>query len=440
MSRSPQVEPSAKTPIPARSWRPLIFSVAFGCLLGITLLKFGNPINLDKLIEAPTNIWEYLFQSWPLRWGYALLILTTALGLSTTRFQIAAPKWILILPAAWLGWQMAAAPVSIAPELTQVTVPHLGACVGCFYLGLFALGRIRNLNLFWLPMLVAFLFVLWTGFEQHYGGLEETRKLFYQQPDWHQYPADYVKRIESNRIFSTLVYPNALAGAILLLLPAMLLWTWRLAGWLTPITRGVLVGLVLYGGLACLYWSGSKSGWLIGLVLILAVLLRQPVSRTLKLAVVGMILLAGLAGFFVKFSGYFHRGAPSVSARFVYWQAGLHTALDHPVFGTGPGSFSAAFRKVKPSGAEMTQLVHNDYLEQASDSGVIGFLTYTTFIIGSMVMQIRRPQGVKDHEAFVVWLGLLGWTLQSFVEFLLYIPALAWLAFAFLGWLWGREG
>jgi hypothetical protein len=43
--------------------------------------------------------------------------------------------------------------------------------------------------------------------------------------------------------------------------------------------------------------------------------------------------------------------------------------------------------------------------------------------------------GGRDWEAFAVWLGMLGWALQGFVEFGLYIPALAWPAFVMLGWL-----
>jgi len=34
---------------------------------------------------------------------------------------------------------------------------------------------------------------------------------------------------------------------------------------------------------------------------------------------------------------------------------------------------------------------------------------------------------------------LLGWSIQGVVEFGLYIPALAWPAFLFLGWLLGVE-
>jgi hypothetical protein len=45
--------------------------------------------------------------------------------------------------------------------------------------------------------------------------------------------------------------------------------------------------------------------------------------------------------------------------------------------------------------------------------------------------------GADDWQTFAVWLGLLGWSLQSCVEFGLYLPALAWPAFAFLGWLLG---
>jgi hypothetical protein len=39
-----------------------------------------------------------------------------------------------------------------------------------------------------------------------------------------------------------------------------------------------------------------------------------------------------------------------------------------------------------------------------------------------------------------MWLGLLGWAIQAFIEFGLYIPALAWPMFVFCGILWGIPG
>ena len=83
----------------------------------------------------------------------------------------------------------------------------------------------------------------------------------------------------------------------------------------------------------------------------------------------------------------------------------------------------------------MALLAHNDYLEQASDSGLPGAVLFAAFVAVSLVRLHRRC--AEDWLRFAVWLGLLGWALQSFVEFGLYIPAVGWVAFWFLGWLWG---
>jgi len=44
-----------------------------------------------------------------------------------------------------------------------------------------------------------------------------------------------------------------------------------------------------------------------------------------------------------------------------------------------------------------------------------------------------------DRLHFATWLGLLGWSLQSLMEFGLYIPALAWPAFTLIGLLLGNR-
>ncbi len=147
----------------------------------------------------------------------------------------------------------------------------------------------------------------------------------------------------------------------------------------------------------------------------------------------------GLAGFFWKHSGFFKKGATSVVARFDYWQAAWRTTGTNPLFGTGPGTFSMPYKKIKRPEAEMARLTHNDYLEQASDSGVVGGVAYTLFIIGAVVWSFRKGGVFDDWQATAVWLGVLGWALQGVIEFGLYIPALAWPAFTFLGWLLGRS-
>jgi hypothetical protein len=447
------------------------------------LLKFGNPIILDRLVEPPGQLLEFLVQPWPLAWGYAMLAGVGVLGLvvamQSASARAASPQnrsaggqpagrnllagqqvgqgeklpqgpsaapsvlrhtnrrlhWLILLPVVWLAWQFVAAATTVNGGLTRVTLLHFLALVAGFGLAFLVLARVQRLGVFWAGLLGGFLLVLWSGFDQHYGGLEATRRYIYSQPGWENLAPEQLKRIGSDRIFATLLYPNALAGVLLLLSPAMMAAVWLFTSRLNRIVRAVMAGLLAYASGACLVWSGSKAGWLIALVVGLVSLLQLPFRRELKVLLIVAVAVGGTAGFFVKFSGYFAKGATSVGARMEYWRAGWKTALGHPLLGAGPGTFSVSYRKLKPPGAEMAQLTHNDYLEQACDSGFPGALAYLTFVAGSLAKLYRRCR--RDLLQLAVWLGLLGWALQSFIEFGLYIPAVGWTAFWLLGWLWG---
>ena len=417
-----------------------VFAALFGGFLGLTLLKFGNPPIMEKWVSAPTGVYEYLLgYPWPIGWAYGLLAVLSVAGAALARWRTGAPRWLILLPLMWLVWQIVAGTRSLDAALSAAVVKHFGACVLCFYLGLFSLSRLEDVWPFWLGLLCGLVLVLATGWDQHFGGLQATRRYFflYIYPTLKEMPPEYLKRISSNRIFATLFYPNALAGALLLLLPVSLATIWQARRLLTAPARGFLIASLGIAGLAVLYWSGSKGGWLLMLMLGVIALLRLPFAKQLKVALVVGMLVAGLAGFFWKHAGFFRKGATSVSARFDYWRAAIQTARDDPAFGTGPGTFSIPYQKIKRPESEMARLVHNDYLEQASDSGLVGFLTYTVFIISGLIWCFPRP--AADWQTFAVWLGVLGWSLQGFVEFGLYIPALAWPAFAFLGWLLGKS-
>lgn len=418
------------------------FSALFGAVLGLGLLKFGNPVILDRLVERPQGFSEKVFQPWPVAWGYGLLFVTLTLGMgclllvkrtADQPMRKRAAGSVMWLLAIWLAWQAVACVRSVEPQLSRATLLHFAAVVLCFFLGLKVLSRVANLRVFWIGLIAGFALVFWVGLDQHYGGLEATRRYFYEQPNWRGFPPEYLKKIASNRIFSTLVYPNALAGAILLLLPAVLTGLWQWSERFPRLARLIVTAVFAYAGFACLYWSGSKAGWLIALFMAAVALWHQPIPKKVKAVVAVTLLVGGLAGFFVKFAPYFQKGATSVSARFDYWRAAWTTAYANPIFGTGPGTFSVPYAKVKPPEAEMARLVHNDYLEQASDSGIVGFLTYVAFVVATLLRSYRNVLREKSDLSFSVWLGLFGWFVQGLVEFSLYIPALAWPAFTLLG-------
>jgi O-antigen ligase len=421
----------------------------------LSLLKFGNPPIMEKYVSPPADAYEFLLgYPWPIAWAYRLLALVTLAALFSLQWkrQRRVPQWILALPVFWLAWQFLSGIQTVDPRLSIPTVKHFVACVVCFYFGYFCLGERGRAWSFWLGLALGFVVVLGVGFEQHFGGLEQSKRYFflYVYPQLTEPPPpEYIKKLSSSRIFSTLFYPNALAGVLLLLLPPIAVMVLQLRRMTWP-ARVFLAVLLALAALLCLFWSGSKGGWLLMLLLGLVALLRIPFKAEYKIVLVTCVFIAGLTGFFWKYSGFFQRGATSVSARFDYWRAAIQTAKSKPLFGTGPGTFAIPYQKIKRPESEMARLTHNDYLQQASDSGLVGFLTYSGFVAGALAWAYRRlprfsritaePQDLQDWFTFAVWLGLLGWALQGLFEFGLYIPGLSWPALVLLGWLLASHG
>jgi hypothetical protein len=418
----------------SRSWSAFVAAL-LGLAIAVALTKLGTPIIFESLAYAPQGLDEALFSTWPLAWGYKVVIPCLLVSLTILQLKRPKPIWPIILPAAWLVWAIFSGTQSVAKDLSQVTLVHFAIATAFFYAGYFGLGKTSHDGPFWKVVILAFAFILWVGLEQHNGGLEATRKAFYDQPNWQSLnvPKEFILRIESNRIFSIFVYANAFAGALLLWAPALTITLWNWTRRLPSIAQKVVVGLFAYLTLACFFWTGSKAGWLIAIAVTAVGLLHIEMKRSLKIGIVSGVLILGLLGFAIKYRNYFEKGATSASARFTYWQAALKIARERPILGAGPGTFAKTFAPIKPPEAEMARLTHNDYLEQACDSGWLAAILYTVFIVSSLILGHRAIRKSPLH--FGVWLGLLGWALQSFVEFGLYIPAIAWSAFILLGWL-----
>ncbi len=428
-----------------------LWSVFAGFFVALAILKFGTPAILAHWVGFPKTGIEWFFSSlWPTVIGYGLLaVLVLAAVLLFVFFQSYwrpeavskvwarprshAVRWFLFLPALWWGWQCLSAIHTVHNELTTAVLDHFSSLVVLFYLGYFVLGRERDLCGFRTALLFGFLLVLWGGFNQRFGGLEASREMIFSSPDWEKHDPAFLEKIAKGRIFSTLFYPNAFAGGLILLAPLCSVALWRMTAFLQVPSRVLLVGILILASSACLYWTESKSGWLVSLALVLLFIwTRRRIPNWMKMAGLALVLLGGLTGFFWKYSSYFEKGATSVVARFDYWSAAWSVAKSHPFLGAGPGTFQESYKKIKQPEAEMARLAHNDYLQQASDSGFPGAFLYAGFVWWGIFQTRRDARSTPVRRA--VWFGLLGFALQSFVEFGLYIPALAWIFFLLLGW------
>jgi hypothetical protein len=437
------------------------YALAFGLFLGLAILKFGNPVILDSKITPPNSLSEAWADFWPTHWAnwilFPLAIVGAVLAV-TKKSRWSQTKWLWLLPLLWFGWQLFSADETAYLDLASTTLWQFFGCVACYFLGAFLFGSTRALHFLLVGILATFTFCLVRAVDQKIFEFPQSRQMLLedQRTNWTNVPPEMflqmkqegvvittngmdvanpviLTKFSKGRVNGMLVYPNALAGIILLLFPISIALAFNSTKELKPPIRFAAIALILFLGCAGFFWTGSKLGWLIAIAISGVCLFRLNWSARLKFAALGLIIFIGLGIFAVRFQNYFAAGATSVGARFDYWRAAIQTTEKNPLIGTGPGTFQRPYAKIKSPEAEMARLAHNDYLEQFSDSGIPGGIFYGSWIFLALATIARRVWKSKNKITFAIFAGLLGWFVQGIGEFSLYISALAWTGFTLLG-------
>ena len=477
-----------------------IYALAFGLFLGFCIWKFGNPVILDHNIDPPATPAEFWDYAWPTHWANWVLFPlagTGAILVLAKQTHWPGPKWFWLPPLLWLGWQFISASHSVDASLSAATLWQFAGCVACYFLGVFLFDGRRATTFLLIGVLAAFTFCLIRAVDQRVVEFPQSRQVLLEgeRTGWTNIPPEallqmkrdhsiittngvdvpnpaFLEKVTKGRVYGTLVYPNALAGLVLLLLPVSLTLAFG-AKQLRPRIRAAAIMTALFLGGAGFFWTGSKMGWLVAMAVGGLYLLRLKWPIRLKLAAIAAVAVLGLGIFAARFHGYFAAGATSVGARLDYWRVAVQTTENNPLFGTGPGTFQRPYAQLKPPDAEMARLAHNDYLEQFSDSGIPGGIFYTAWIalaLGSIGRKIWKSENATPQKErgvgvqasacrgnrlkpelqqpaagppalrFAIFAGVLGWFTQGIGEFSLYIPALAWTAFTLLGCLLAPPG
>ena len=444
------------------------YALGFGLFLGLAILKFGNPVILDQKISPPVSPSEFWTYAWPTHWGNWILLPLALAGaalsfLGKSRWPGKRRLWLL--PLLWFGWQLLSATQTVDGNLTATTLCQLAGCVACCFLGALVLGRERAVYWLLAGVLAAFALCLIKGINQRLVEFPQSHQLLVEgeRASWTNIPPAMLAEMKHNRVVittngmdvpnpvilakfakgrvnGTLVYPNALAGLILLLLPVSLVLAFNRTKQLRPLIRAAVIALTVFLGGSAFFWTGSKLGWLIAMAIGSACLFRLQWPMRLKLATLTGILLVGLVIFAIRFHSYFADGATSLGARFDYSRAAVQITCQHPLLGTGPGTFQRPYERLKSPESEMARLAHNDYLEQFSDSGIAGGVFYAAWIVLSLATIGRHAWRSSNLMTFALFAGVLGWFVQGLGEFSLYVPALAWTAFTLLGCLLALAG
>jgi O-antigen ligase len=200
--------------------------------------------------------------------------------------------------------------------------------------------------------------------------------------------------------------------------------------------------------LAALVYSQSKMGFagcLGGLFLMGALALISRVEGKTKWLGVGALALLFLAVFFFLPSDQLARAytelasndPASAEGRVPVWNDSLHLLRAYPVFGSGLGTYGTAFLKYQTSSVDLYyNFAHNDYLELATELGLVGFPILLGLMAAVFLRAIRAATGGPDRTSRMLGLGCAGAfaaiSIHSLTDFNMYIPAnalvLTWIA------------
>jgi O-antigen ligase len=121
----------------------------------------------------------------------------------------------------------------------------------------------------------------------------------------------------------------------------------------------------------------------------------------------------------------------------------LRIAQDHPIFGTGPGTFPFVHPHYQSDHFDFkAERTHDDYLNCLDDYGLAG-LALALFFVAAVTLKFFQPLNVDNRwqdrvlvaAGFAAWAALL---IHSFFDYNLHIPANALLLFSLVGLAVGR--
>jgi O-antigen ligase len=267
-------------------------------------------------------------------------------------------------------------------------------------------------------------------------------------PDWFpfglsenahvQYAPRWVGTYESPNHYASLLV-MAMGAALALGSFSKLAWPARIIFFYAAVM--MIVGVI---------YSGSRGSW-IALVAAIAALVVMgirngtmrwwwPVSAALVLIAITIFLFctSPVVQERLALTSNTPGGQVDTGSRIELAVDALRMARDHPIFGTGPGTFAFVHPHYQGRHFDFkAQMTHNDYLNCLDDYGLVGF-ALAFYFVGAVTLKFFRPLEVDNRwqdrvlvaTGFAAWVALL---VHSLFDFNLHIPANALLLFSLVG-------
>jgi O-antigen ligase len=242
------------------------------------------------------------------------------------------------------------------------------------------------------------------------------------------------------RIFGTFGQPNWLASYIIGALPIIFFLRDQYKKHLPIIWEIILVLATV-----TVWFTKSKSG-LGGLILVLKTLfllfiykkspqLQKTLQHRLVLPLLTILVILGsIGGSFLLHQRTINdlnsldlsQGTDSFSIRSIVWDGAVKVWQRYPIFGSGPATFAYSFYLDRPTEHNLVSewdflynKAHNEFLNYLAETGIIGFVTYLVFLIGTMVYLWQNGKKYKSwaNSSWVVLASLIGLSAVHFFGF-----------------------
>jgi hypothetical protein len=287
------------------------------------------------------------------------------------------------------------------------------------------------------------------GIYQYVYGFNYTIRLITANPELvtSQYYQGILHALQTHRIIGSFGNPNVYAIFLAMVLPIAVYYLLHeqkiLYKILYLVSSAIIITALIYtysrGGIIC-----AVCG-LIPLVLIFKKQFNIQYLYWMFGIIILTILLFSISSQFAKsdinsdklesISARFSTPSSTVNERLHYWSIAKQMIIDHPIIGTGIGSFGIRYGKYKPLGIGESKYVHNLFLQVWVEQGILGLLGLIGLIIATIFTAINRYRRFIANPDFGFSIAIFGSTvafiIDGFFGYGYYVPELFYL-FCFL--------
>jgi hypothetical protein len=234
---------------------------------------------------------------------------------------------------------------------------------------------------------------------------------------------EMLARVDSGRVFGTVLLPGSLAGLLSLSLPATVSLALGAAARRT--SRALIIAMACVQ-VAALILTGSVAGMAALALAAAATAWTTAARRRIRLAVTAAVCLAGaalLAGTIAS-RGFDWRAlsdpAHPAGQRLGNWMAAGRMLAERPILGGGGGAYAALYPLYRREGMNESRHAHNSYLEMAVEYGPLALpviLVLAMAVMGRWRAACRGSPGMA-----IACAGLPAFLLHNLVDFTAYQP------------------